>query len=112
MALIGPTFPPWKMPPEEAELAPAARSVVARLHVISLVVWILCTVAGACIGAAYAISEAGSPDKPSLSIWYKLALFIVVIGSGAVGCFIGYLAKVFIDWARQVLVLLGQIARR
>lgn len=112
MALIGPTFPPWKMPPEEAELAPAARSVVARLHVISLVVWILCTVAGACTGIAYAIGEYDDPDKTNLSIWYKLALIVVIIGSGAVGCFIGYLTKVFIDWARQVLVLLGQIAKR
>ena len=112
MALIGPTFPPWKMPPHEAELDPPARSVVARLRVISLVVWVLCTVAGAVTGAAYVMTVSGVLDTGSISIWYKLALGVVVIGSGAVGCFVGYLAKVFIDWARQVLVLLGQISRK
>lgn len=98
------------MPAQEAELDPATRSVVARLRVISLVIWIILTVSGAVTGAVYAISEYGNagvhPD------WYKWALVLVVICSGAVGCFLGYLTKVLIDWARQVLVLLGHIAKR
>ena len=110
MAVIGPTFPPWKMPSQEAELDPATRSVVARLRVISLVIWILLTVAGAVTGAVYAIGEFGNAE--SHAPWYKWALVLVVICSGAVGCFLGYLTKVLIDWARQVLVLLGHIAKR
>jgi uncharacterized membrane protein (DUF106 family) len=97
------------MPPEEAELGPAARSIVARLRVISLVVWAMCTATGAVIGASFALSALHESDMAS---WYKFALVVVVICSGVVGCFIGYLAKVVIDWARQVLVLLGHIARK
>ena len=97
------------MPPEEAELGPAARSIVARLRVISLVVWAMCTATGAAIGASFALSALHESDMAS---WYKFALVVVVICSGVVGCFIGYLAKVVIDWARQVLVLLGHIARK
>jgi len=97
------------MPPEEAELEPAARSIVARLRVISLVVWVMCTVAGAVIGASFAL---GALHESDMASWYKFALVVVVVCSGVVGCFIGYLAKVIIDWARQVLVLLGHVAKK
>lgn len=112
MAVIGPTFPPWKMPPQEAELDPASRSVVARLRVISIVIWITFTIAGGLLGASYAISEFSGEDRVHTPEWYRWALILVVVCSGAVGCFIGYLTKVLIDWARQVLVLLGHIAKR
>ena len=42
----------------------------------------------------------------------EAALISVVLCSGVVGCFIGYLNKVLIDWARQVLTLLGTIAAK
>ena len=98
------------MPTQEAELDPATRSVVARMRVISLVIWIVLTVAGAVAGAIYAISEFNNAGVHTPD-WYKWALVLVVICSGAVGCFLGYLSKVLIDWARQVLVLLGHISK-
>ena len=112
MAVIGPTFPPWKMPPQEAGMDPASRSVVARLKVLSVTVWVMCTVAGIVLGVNYVISEAGGLFPPAISIWHKLALIGVIIGSGASGCFIGYFAKVFIDWMRRVLVVLDQALKK
>ena len=112
MALIGPTFPPFSMKPQEAALDPVSRSIVARLRVISWVIWIMSTVGGAVIGAAYVINEFDALNNEYITGWYKGALIFVVIAFGVVGCFVGYLAKVVIDWARRVLVLLDQIARK
>ncbi len=100
------------MPPLEAQLDPASRSVVARMRVLSIVVWIMWTAAGVVCGAAYALSLLAAPHEPPVGGWYRLALLVVVICSGVVGCFIGYVAKIGIDWARQVLVVLGQIASK
>ncbi len=112
MAIVGPTFPPWKMPQQEAELDPASRSIVARLRVISIVAWLIWTAAGVVLGAAYVISVFSSLHGTELPTWYRAALIAVVFCSGVVGCFIGYLNKVLIDWARQVLTLLGHIANK
>ena len=111
MAVIGPTFPPWKMPTQEAELDPASRSVVARMRVISIVLWVLFTATGGLLGASYAITEFSGAEGHTPE-WYRWALILIVVCSGAVGCFIGYVTKILIDWARQVLVLLGHIAKR
>ncbi|MEO6875369.1 MAG: hypothetical protein ABI222_11180 [Opitutaceae bacterium] len=112
MALVGPTFPPFKMPPLEAELDPASRSVVARLRVLAPVVWMLWTATGVVAGTGYVLGIFANLGDGEVSSWYKAALVVVVICSGVVGCFIGYLNKVGIDWARQVLVVLGQIANK
>ena len=112
MAIVGPTFPPWKMPQQEAELDPASRSIVARMRVISIVNWIMWTAAGFVLGATYALNVFESQHETEVTTWYKLALASVVLCSGVVGCFIGYLNKVLIDWARQVLTLLGTIANK
>ncbi|RFC48667.1 MAG: hypothetical protein DUW69_001131 [Verrucomicrobia bacterium] len=100
------------MPQQEAELDPASRSIVARLRVIALVNWIMWTAAGFVLGAMYALNGYDFQPGPAGSDWYKLALGAVVLCSGGVGCFIGYLNKVLIDWARQVLTLLGTIAHK
>jgi hypothetical protein len=100
------------MKPQEAALDPASRSIVARLRVISWVIWIMSTVGGAVVGAAYVITEFDALNNEYISGWYKGALIVTVIACGVVGCFLGYLAKVVIDWARRVLVLLDQIAHR
>lgn len=112
MAIVGPTFPPFKMPPLEASLDPASRSVVARMRVIAMAVWFFWTVAGTVMGASYVIGIFNAPHEVSLSTWYKAALFVVVFCSGVVGCLIGYLHKIGIDWARQMLVVMGQIANK
>jgi len=112
MAVVGPTFAPWKMPPLEASLDPASRSVVARMRVISIAIWLLWTVAGTVLGAIYVIDIFSSVHDEPLTTWYKAALILVVICSGVVGCLVGYVHKIFIDWARQVLVVLGQIANK
>lgn len=111
MAIVGPTFPPWKMPQQEADLDPASRSIVARMRVISVVAWLIWTAAGFVLGAAYVIGVFNAHEG-EMATWYKVALFAVVFCSGVVGCFIGYLTKVVIDWARQVLTLLGTIANK
>jgi hypothetical protein len=111
MAIVGPTFPPWKMPQQEAELDPASRSIVARMRVISIVAWLIWTAAGFVLGAAYVIGVFNAHEG-EMAAWYKAALISVVFCSGVVGCFIGYLNKVLIDWARQVLTLLGNIASK
>lgn len=100
------------MPQQEAELDPASRSIVARMRIIALVNWIMWTAAGFVLGAMYALNVYESQPEPEGSGWYKLALGAVVFCSGVVGCFIGYLNKVLIDWARQVLTLLGTIANK
>ena len=100
------------MPQQEAELDPASRSIVARMRVISIVNWIMWTAAGFVLGATYALNVFESQHEGETSTWYKLALVAVVLCSGVVGCFIGYLNKVLIDWARQVLTLLGNIANK
>ena len=112
MAIVGPTFPPYKMPPLEASLDPASRSVVARMRVIAGAVWFVWTVAGIVIGATYVISIFSAPHEVPLSTWYKAALIVVLICSGVVGCLLGYVHKIFIDWARQMLVVMGQIANK
>lgn len=112
MAIVGPTFPPFKMPPLEAALDPASRSVVARMRVISIAIWIIWTLAGTAMGSIYAIGVFSEPHEVPLSTWYKVALILVVICSGVVGCLVGYVHKIFIDWARQVLVVLGQVANK
>jgi hypothetical protein len=112
MALIGPTFPPFKMPALEAQLDPASRSVVARLRILAWVVWLMWSVAGLVCGVAFAINALDASHGPTPGGWYRFALVVVVICSGAVGSFIGYLNMILIDWARQVLVVLGQIANR
>ena len=98
------------MPPQEASLDPASRSIVARLRVISLVVWLMGTAVGAVFGLMFVLPYFAAMNETA-SFWYKAALASVVVCSGVVGCLVGYFAKVFIDWARQVLVLLGHIAR-
>lgn len=99
------------MPPQEASLDPASRSIVARLRVISLVIWIMGTAVGAVCGLVFVLPFFAAMHETPATFWYKAALVIVVVCSGVVGCLIGYFAKIFIDWARQVLVLLGHIAR-
>jgi len=91
---------------------PASRSVVARLKVLSVTVWVMCTVAGFVVGVNYVISEAGELFPTSIPVWHRLALLGVILGGGASGCFIGYFSKVFIDWARRVLVVLDQISKK
>ena len=100
------------MPQQEAELDPASRSIVARLRVIAVVNWIMWTAAGFVLGATYVLNVYDSQHESENSGWYKLALASVVLCSGVVGCFIGYLNKVLIDWARQVLTPLGTIANK
>jgi len=100
------------MPQQEAELDPASRSIVARLRVISIVAWLIWTAGGFVMGAAYVTGIFNSLHGTELPTWYKAALISVIFCSGVVGCFIGYLNKVLIDWARQVLTLLGNIAAK
>ncbi len=100
------------MPQQVAELDPASRSIVARMRIIALVNWIMWTAAGFVLGATYVLNVAGTPHDMESIAWYKFALGSVVFCSGVVGCFIGYLNKVLIDWARQVLTLLGTIANK
>lgn len=99
------------MPQQEAELDPASRSIVARMRVISIVAWMIWTAGGVVLGAAYVISIFNA-QQGEMASWYKAALISVVFCSGVVGCFIGYLNKVLIDWARQVLTHLGTIAAK
>jgi hypothetical protein len=100
------------MPPLEASLDPASRSVVARMRVISIAIWMLWTFAGTALGAIYVIGVFSAQHEEPLSTWYKFALILVVLCSGVVGCLVGYLHKIGIDWARQILVVMGQIANR
>jgi hypothetical protein len=100
------------MPPQEAGLDPTSRSVVARLRVISMAVWVMCTVAGGVLGSGFAIAESGAVSGAAISFWHKAALIGIITGTGALGCFIGYFAKVFIDWACRVLVVLDQLSKK
>jgi hypothetical protein len=100
------------MPALEAQLDPASRSVVARLRILAWVVWLMWSVGGLVCGIAYAINALDASHGAPLGGWYRMALLVVVICSGGVGSFIGYLNMILIDWARQVLVVLGQIANR
>ena len=100
------------MPQQEADLDPASRSIVARMRIIALVNWIMWTAAGFVLGATYVLNIAGTQHDMESTAWYKFALGSVVFCSGVVGCFIGYLNMVLIDWARQVLTLLGTIANK
>ena len=112
MALIGPTFPPFQMQPQEAALEPASRTIVARMRVLSTVIWIMFTMGGAVFGTAYIVGVYDAFNNEYISTWYRVALIMVIVACGVVGCFLGYLAKIMIDWARRVLVLLDQIARK
>ena len=91
---------------------PTSRSVVARLRVISMAVWVMCTVGGGVLGSGFALAESGAMSGATIAFWHKAALIGIVAGTGALGCFVGYFAKVFIDWACRVLVVLDQLSKK
>lgn len=101
----------FRAAPEAEALEPATASVVSRLRVLSLLVRIGGLLAGALAGAVGVVLPWSAQEPAYLADSYGLTLTIAVLGGGALGYLLGYLAAGFIDWTRQVLVLLERIAR-
>jgi hypothetical protein len=82
-----------------------AKSVAKRLETLSILVRIIWTVAGIGGGTSFGFWLAQVVDN-------QIVILGTLLLGGALGYFIGHLSTVFIDWAREMLLLQFAIAEK